>query len=390
MKKIVIAIAVILLIIIGALVAVANSGSSSRTFSPAEFPETMSLAPADEALTFARVMIEDKHHVIAVMSCGKNSIQGYDLSTHFEDFESDPIALFNEYGYDVIQQAMADGPSDSVATISIDALAMPIDLTDAHIAAGTNFAAHAEESEVEDGPFLFAKLVTPTVSGSEVSAGDALLDYEVELAFVTLEDAPLPDVPETMGLILANEVTDRATLIRHLDPDDVTSGDGFTTGKSAPGYLPVGNFFVIPRDFRAFVAETNIALAVNGELRQDAPMTLAIWDVDEIFRQVKARENTQWEHRGEMIGLPIVDGAIPARTLVLAGTPAGTAFNGIGTNHMAAGVLRMLTGGGFSITDNVIEAYIKKARNDSAFLKPGDEVEIQSQRLGWVRSTVVE
>ncbi|MBI2422235.1 MAG: fumarylacetoacetate hydrolase family protein [Candidatus Hydrogenedentes bacterium] len=161
-------------------------------------------------------------------------------------------------------------------------------VSDAHIAAGANFTAHAEESAVEDGPFLFAKLVRPTPFNAPVRAGTALLDYEVELAYVTLSDTTLPGVPAHMGLLLANDFTDRATLMRHVNPSDVTTGDGFATGKSAEGYLPVGNLFVIPKDLESFTANIDLKLAVNGALRQSGRMTLAVWDLPELLRQTEA------------------------------------------------------------------------------------------------------
>ena len=45
-----------------------------------------------------------------------------------------------------------------------------------------------DEAQVDDGPFLFPKLVTPSGPRAPVSAADRLLDYEVELCWVTLQD----------------------------------------------------------------------------------------------------------------------------------------------------------------------------------------------------------
>jgi 2-keto-4-pentenoate hydratase/2-oxohepta-3-ene-1,7-dioic acid hydratase in catechol pathway len=362
-----------------------------RDYPPADFSDTVEIAPLAEALTFARTQTNGKPRLIAVTAYTSGQLAGIDLTTVVGNDATDPIAVFNDLGYDAIVKRIESGRESASVSVNASDLVIPVDLTDAHIAAGTNFAAHAEESEVEDGPFLFAKMVTPTPSGSNVRAGDALLDYEVELAFVTLNDTPLPEVPQYMGLILANDFTDRAKLMRHLNPDDVTSGDGFTTGKSAEGYLPVGNLFVIPRDLRAFVADTAIELAVNGELRQSAPMTLAIWDIDELFRQTQAWADVRWEYQGERVGLPLKNGAVPARTLILAGTPDGTVFAGLSNRTMALGVVNWIAGGWEnSMVDNVIETYIAGAEKKQNFLQPGDEVRIYAERMGTIVSNVAE
>lgn len=363
----------------------------AREFAEANFSESVEIAALDDALTFARTETDGTMQLLAVTGFSEGQVDAIAIAQLMDASIDDPIDLFNEFGYEAIQERIRAASNDQLLRIATEDLIMPLALTDAHIAAGTNFAAHAEESDVEDGPFLFAKMVSPTVSGTPVSVGDALLDYEVELAFVTLRATPLPEVPEFMGLILSNDFTDRATLLRHINTDDVTSGDGFSTGKSAEGYLPVGNLFVVPRDLRAFVSTIQLRLAVNGELRQDAPMTQAIWDIDELFRQSKAKEGTRWKYRDGEVGLPIEDGAIPARTLVLAGTPDGTAFVGLSNRTMALGVVRMLTGGwGDSIATNVIERYISDARAEGFFLQPGDQVEIQVNGMGSISTPIVE
>jgi 2,4-didehydro-3-deoxy-L-rhamnonate hydrolase len=357
----------------------------------ANFPESLAVAPPEEALTFARTDAPDGPHLWAVAAFHGDTLTAFNLTRALGPQARDPITAFHLHGYDALSARIAAGLAQSPEAVAAQDLILPVDLTSSHIAAGTNFAAHAEESAVEDGPFLFAKQVAPTPFRAPVSVGEALLDYEVELAFVTLQDTPLPQVPQTMGLILANDFTDRAALMRHINTDDVTSGDGFTTGKSAPGYLPVGNLFVIPRDLHAFVAATDLSLAVNGRLRQRAPMTLAIWDIHELLRQTQARTGVRWDHHGEQVGLPIVDGAVPARTLILAGTPDGTIFQGVPRAAMARGLLRWLAfGWNRPLTDRVIESTIRGARKQGNYLQPGDRVLIRVDRLGTIETLIVE
>jgi len=357
----------------------------------ANFPDAVTIAPLDEALTLARTRTDSGIQLLAVHRMEGGEVTAFNLTEALGAEFTDPITAFNIFGYDTLHARIADGFAQAPETIAAEALTLPVDLTSAHVAAGTNFAAHAEESEVEDGPFLFAKLVEPTPFNAPVSAGDALLDYEVELAFVTLSDTTLPELPQSMGLVLTNDFTNRAALLRNVNPDDVTSGEGFTTGKSAPGYLPVGNLFVIPRHFESFADALELKLAVNGALRQQAPMTLAIWDIRELLRQTEARKDVVWEYKGGEARLPVVNGAIPARTLILAGTPEGTVFNGISRGTMAAGLVRWLAGGwGESVTDRVIERYIASARKQGDYLKPGDTVSIQVERMGRIDTPVTE
>jgi 2,4-diketo-3-deoxy-L-fuconate hydrolase len=362
---------------------------STPTYQEANFANSVSIAPPSEALTFARARVDGEAQLLAALEYRDNQVTVLDLDGLFDQRFDDPVDLFNAVGYESIQQRIESEPSESRRQVDAMTLIQPLALTDSHIAAGTNFAAHADESSVEDGPFLFAKLVTPTPFHASVTADGALLDYEVELAFVTLSETPLESVPQHMGLILTNDFTDRAKLLRHLNPDDIVSGDGFTTGKSAPGFLPVGNLFVIPRDLKSFANSIELNLSVNDKLRQSASMELAIWDIDELFRQIQSRQETRWMHLGNQIGLPVQDGKLPGRTLILSGTPAGTVFSGISTRTMARGALRWVAGGwGKSIKQQVIEQYINAANGQGHYLQPGDEVTIQVNKLGRIQTDI--
>jgi 2-keto-4-pentenoate hydratase/2-oxohepta-3-ene-1,7-dioic acid hydratase in catechol pathway len=223
-----------------------------------------------------------------------------------------------------------------------------------------------------------------------VSAGDALLDYEVELAWVTLGPLAQGESPTRMGLVLCNDYTDRATLLRHVDAWDPTSGKGFTTGKSFPGYLPVGTLFVVPRNVREFAAALELRLWVNGELRQHAPVAAQVWDLDDTLAETWARRAVTWEHRGARVSLLPAAGAIPARTLLMSGTPGGTVFAGVDMRARASGVLAWL-GGGWqtALTTHVVEAYIDSARAAARYLRPGDRVAIHVERLGVIENEIV-
>jgi 2-keto-4-pentenoate hydratase/2-oxohepta-3-ene-1,7-dioic acid hydratase in catechol pathway len=343
---------------------------------------TVEIAPVEEALTFARDKAGTR--LILVSSYEGGEVAGIDLTAAFG--ASDPVALYNAKGYGAIAAL-----SGSEVTLRVSELGLPVDLTASHIAAGTNFPEHAEESSVEEGPFLFAKEVEPTSFDAPVPAGDALLDYEVELAFVALEPFDISQAPEEAGLILCNDVTDRAKLMRNIDASDVTSGKGFTTGKSAPGYLPVGNLFVIPRDLRAFASAVELRLWRGDELKQSARQSEAIWDFDELVRQSAARQNVLWDFEGREVGLPIQDGIVPARTAILAGTPDGTVFRGVDKSSMALGAWDWLAGGwDRTLVSHVVERQIAKERAARRYLQPGERIVISVARMGELGNQIVE
>jgi 2-keto-4-pentenoate hydratase/2-oxohepta-3-ene-1,7-dioic acid hydratase in catechol pathway len=353
-------------------------------------PATVEIASPDSALTFARVGSARGPRVIAVTRYREGTVTGVDLAARLGHEVSDPITLLRRVGSDAVRDLVVSAPPNATLRVPSRELVLPVDLRDGHVAAGTNYPEHAGEADVEDGPFLFAKLVTPTGPAAPVSMGDALLDYEVELAWVTLEPLARGATPAAMGLILCNDYTDRATLLRHVDVWNPASGTGFSTGKSFPGYLPVGDLFVVPRDFRAFAASLELRLWVNGALRQHARVDQHVWNVDEILAQTWARRDTTWEHRGHQVALPGASGTIPERTLIMAGTPGGTVFHGIGLGTRLTGMGRWLFGGwSMPVTRQVIEAYVDDARAARHYLQPGDRVLIHVERLGVIENEIV-
>jgi 2-keto-4-pentenoate hydratase/2-oxohepta-3-ene-1,7-dioic acid hydratase in catechol pathway len=371
----------------------ACGGGWEPAFNQAVAPErfdNVTIADLDQALTFARVSRDGAPRVIAVTDYSGGRVRGVDLSAASRAAVDDPVPLYTRLGYDGVRDLIRQASAAAQFEIPAAELILPLELGAQHIAAATNFPEHADDAGVEDGPFLFAKLVQPTAPSAAVQAGTALLDYEVELAWVTLAPLTRGDDAPALGLIVCNDFTDRDALLRHLDPWDVASGAGFTTGKSAPGYLPVGNLFVIPRDHRRFAAALQLSLAVNGALRQQAPANAMVWDFDALLAQTWAARDRRWEHRGTTVGLLADANVIPARTLLLAGTPHGTVFDGLRTRHYAGGLARWLLGGWDQpLPARVIDAYISDARSAGAYLKPGDRVEIRVDQLGVLRTPVI-
>lgn len=350
--------------------------------------ETIAIAPVEEALTFARIRAGAVHRIIAVTSYRDGRIGGADLTALAAGPDEDAIDLVNRLGYAALEAEIVKSKNRVDAAVSD--LDVPIGLRDAHIAVGTNYREHANESTVKGGPFLFPKMVIPTSSRAPVPAGEALLDYEVELSLVTMTPLAANDGPAG-GLILCNDFTDRALLMRHIDPRNPQSGRGFTTGKSAPGYLPVGNLFVVPRDLESFVSKLTLQLSVNGAERQYGAATDWIWNFHDILREARQGRGTRWAYRGGEVRLPFdSDGAIPARTMLMAGTPAGTVFQGLSAADYFLGIRDfLLRGGRKPVIACLIDRYVARARAKRSYLQPGDRVDIRVDFLGALSTPVV-
>lgn len=349
---------------------------------------SVDIAPLDEALTFAQTKAQDGERLIAVRAYQEGQIRGVDLSSLRASASEDAIDLIHRLGQDAIR-AFVQAAKDEVE-VSSDDLGLPIRLGDQNIGVGTNYAEHAAESTVVGSPFLFPKIVQPTAWDAPIPAGDALLDFEVELCLVPLE-ALMPGSPVFGGLILGNDVTDRAVLLRNVDIADPQSGKGFTSGKSGPNYMPVGDLFVVPRNLPSFLSRLTLQLSVNGQVRQHAAATDWIWDLEEIVRQCRLKRDVRWTYWGGEARLAFGEAAdIPARTVIMAGTPAGTVFHGVPTKDRLMGALAwLLSGCKGPLIAKVIERYIKSARAAKTYLQPGDRVDIRVDRLGCLSNHIV-
>jgi 2-keto-4-pentenoate hydratase/2-oxohepta-3-ene-1,7-dioic acid hydratase in catechol pathway len=148
---------------------------------------------------------------------------------------------------------------------------------------------------------------------------------------------------------------------------------------------------VVPRDLKTFVKQLTLQLSVNGIERQRAAATDWIWDFDEILRQSRRLRSTTWDWTEGVARLPFEsDGAIPPRTLIMAGTPAGTIWQGPRMSDHAFGVFDLIASAFTKpIVRCVIDRYIARARRQKFYLKPGDVVTIEIDKMGRMSNTVV-
>jgi len=350
----------------------------------------LDIAPPAEALTFARSYDNGMpSKLLLVIHYDNETITGIDVSQALGRPIYDPIILYNELGRAALLDALGVIPESAAVTVPLSTLGMPVGLGGNHIAVGANFPAHADDAEVEEGPFLFPKQVQPTPWNAPIPLGGGLLDYEAELCFVPLRDFPPVRPSAEMGLILCNDITDRALLLRRIDAFDIESGKGFTDGKSAPGYLPVGNLFVIPTDLETFSRSLTLSLSVNGEARQAAPVSRMVWSLRDILLQTEARKDKRWAFGATWASLPNRGGRVPARAMIMSGTPSGTVFEGIRTMHKVRGFLDYLLGGwDRPMQQWVVGRYIREEHNLGRYLKAGDIVHMRVDRMGELRNPV--
>lgn len=361
--------------------AAANTPVAANSALPAM--GSLAIAPRNEALTFARFNHGDAPHLLLVTSFDDGKVTGIDLQQQLPGSASDPITLFNTLDYTTLE-ALSGTP----VSIDVKDLLLPFGGTDNQIAVGINYPAHADETSVVDS-FLFPKRTVATPHLTNVPAKDYLLDYEIELGFVLLNDLGRDELPKFMGLVLSSDYTDRAALMRHANLRDVSSGDGFTRGKSEPGFMPTGNLFVIPKDYLRFYKSLKLELWYNGNKRQEAHPGEMIWDIRRMLAESFVRENRRWMWNGKPVQLPIKDGKILARTMFLSGTPGGVIYQKPSARQMFLGVSELFFTLQWTQLQTVVEPFLREEYRSGRYLKTGDFVQMKADRLGTIRNHIV-
>lgn len=211
---------------------------------------------------------------------------------------------------------------------------------------GKNYYAHAKEffssgfdssakEEVPSEPVIFAK------AGSSLSGqGDAInsaldptstVDYEGELAIIIGSTAHRVSKSDAWNVIfgytICNDVTSRELQKRH---------NQWLIGKSLDTFGPLGPF-VVTADEMGDVTAQKLVTRVNGEVRQDAPISDLIFDIPTL---IETLTRTMTLQPGDIIAT---------------GTPVGV---GIGYNP-------------------------------PKYLKPGDVVEVEISGIGTLTNPVI-
>ena len=150
-------------------------------------------------------------------------------------------------------------------------------------AIGLNYAQHADEAGMEPPkePILFNKSASCLAGPNDaltLPKGSEKSDWEVELGVVIGKRAQNVSVEEALsyvaGYCVINDVSERAYQIER--------GGQWTKGKSAPGFGPVGPYFVTADEVPDPQA-LGLRLSLNGEMVQNNFTSDMIFSVAEII-----------------------------------------------------------------------------------------------------------
>jgi 2-keto-4-pentenoate hydratase/2-oxohepta-3-ene-1,7-dioic acid hydratase in catechol pathway len=233
-----------------------------------------------------------------------------------------------------------------------------------------------------------------------------LLDYEAELGMVLLEDLDLNAPPASyaefingVAFFTANDVSDREPII-------LDSEFGYTRGKSHPTYLPAGPWMIHGRHLQpAAPGEGQQVLELGLVVQEPARgeqvtrirqlqssstdrMILGPWQIIRLLatRYQQGLRTCMRDASGAPRYTHTPAGIIPAGSVILTGTPGGTAIQAPGLLEKIDLFLR----GGFSIA-GARQQMIRDSEShieDSRYLEPGDHVETSITLLGQQRWTV--
>lgn len=269
---------------------------------------------------------------------------------------------------------------------------------------GLTFRAHRHETG-GGRPFVFPKPAVPTGAYAPVVTGSAdprgpvtLLDYELELGCVALREIDLDrldvvDPAAHFAYLAVNDVTAREPILRD-------RRSGFARAKGRPSYLPAGPWVVpglhFTRDepgLRRMVltvdegfgheeaaGSAGVQPGRRQTLRQDARLEELALGLGELLELV-ARQRTLtmrgidgrlWPISVERAGRRI----IPAGSLLLTGTPGGTAIRAPGLADRFSLLVRCLRYLRWPSED--YRRHLHEHRHAFGFLSPGDRVS------GWI------
>jgi len=220
-------------------------------------------------------------------------------------------------------------------------LLVPIEHIPAIICVGLNYKKHADELKLPypKNPVLFMKPPSALVGHGDPIIHPRLvkkLDYEVELAIVigkTCKDiAPENAIENILGYTVCNDIS-----AREWQKEPELSGGQWTRGKIFDGFCPLGPHLVT-KDEIPDPNKLHVQCFVNGEKRQDSNTADMIFTVEQI---VSSLSNSQTLYPG---------------TVIITGTPFGVA----------------------------------EGMKPQAWLKPGDEVVVEVEKIGRLMNKVVE
>ncbi len=352
------------------------------------------IAPIEQAITVSQISRADGLHTILIIEDQGEEVLGIDLSLHLDTPVNNLFEVLDSLGRDQVKALYHRNESlaQRYPRSSLDIRGV---LAEKHVATGANYADHAEESDIES-VFIYPKYAAPTGSDTPIAYDpEGLLDYEVEICSVfdrdinTVEDFEM----SVKGIFLCGDFTDRASLMRLMNIDDVESGVGFTDSKSGPTRFPVGPYLVIPNQWQDFIPSIAISLDVNGEARQRSTGADMILTLDQIVaRSLKESRDERWVYEGESV--PLMESHVFLQgQAILTGTPGGVVFQAPTTGFMISGAASWLVTFKFVNTDMIdylVERLIDKHIQEKTHLYPGDVVDMSGSYLGAMQLQIAE
>jgi len=143
-------------------------------------------------------------------------------------------------------------------------------------------AALAIERRLRHEPYVCFKLpstVARPTDPLELPRHTQCTDWELELGVVIGNPCRRVTREQAMrfvaGYTIVNDITVRELVLR---TDLENMGTDWLQSKNAPGFLPMGPYFV-PADFVPNINELRLTLAVNGQLKQDAFASDMLFDI---------------------------------------------------------------------------------------------------------------
>jgi 2-keto-4-pentenoate hydratase/2-oxohepta-3-ene-1,7-dioic acid hydratase in catechol pathway len=260
-----------------------------------------------------------------------------DLAAADPGLPVDMVDLIAEWDLDRVQAAAHRGARLPKAAIEILA---PIRMRKNVIAVGRNYRDHAQEfsdsgfdasttQTIPDHPMIFTKPPTSVVGPDQpiVLANDptGTTDYEGEMAVVIGKRgkniAPGHALDHVFGWTIVNDVTARDLQKRHIQ---------WFVGKSPDTFCPMGPC-ITTRDELPDIGVSWLRTTVNGELRQEAPISALIFGVESLIAtlsEVMTLEPGDVIATGTGVGVGI--GFDPPKYL-RAGDVVEVSIDGIGT-----------------------------------------------------------
>lgn len=352
------------------------------------------IAPIEQAVTVSQISRPDGLHTILIIEDLGEEVLGIDLSLQLEPPVDNLFEVIESLGREQVK-ALYQRHVSLAKRYPRSSLNIRGVLAEQHVATGANYADHAEESDI-GSVFIYPKYSEPTGDETPIAYDTkGLLDYEVEICSVFDRDVTTIEDFNTAvkGIFLCGDFTDRASLLRLMNIDDVESGVGFTDSKSGPTRFPVGPYLVIPDQWNNFIPDVAISLDVNGEPRQRSTGADMILTLDQIVaRSLDESRDKRWVYQGESI--PLMEGhAFLEGQAILTGTPGGVVFQAPTTGFMISGFASWLVTFKFmnsDLIDYLTERLIDKHMQEKTHLYPGDVVDMSGSYLGRMQLQIAD